>query len=259
MSESHPIGNEAKNDITSGLPTIDVNEYGGRKEDGERQAMDRRLFFQLLVFSAVPDHDVQALGAGLAADMERHQVEGVIYDDFNDPLGIGVLTWSEDPSHFVRKVRPLFGGRRASALRLRPEFTMVGRTYALGHEPRLEHVLLQRPRENVLREGWDWAVWYPLRRSGAFARLDPHEQAIMMREHAQIGLAYGQQDLAHDVRLACHGLDAADNEFLVGLVSRTLHPISHCVQAMRKTRQTAEFIAKMGPFFVGHKKHQVRL
>ena len=27
---------------------------------------------------------------------------------------------------------------------------------------------------------------------------------------------------------------------------------SHVVQSMRKTRQTAEFISQMGPFFVGH-------
>ena len=57
---------------------------------------------------------------------------------------------------------------------------------------------------------------------------------------------------AHDVRLACHGIDAADNEFVIGLVGGTLHPLSHLVQAMRKTRQTSEFIAQMGPFFVGH-------
>jgi hypothetical protein len=29
------------------------------------------------------------------------------------------------------------------------------------------------------------------------------------------------------------------------------------VQAMRKTRQTSEFIDKMGPFFVGHAQHRV--
>ena len=27
--------------------------------------------------------------------------------------------------------------------------------------------------------------------------------------------------------------------------------LSHCVQSMRKTRQTAEYIEKMGPFFTG--------
>jgi chlorite dismutase len=35
-------------------------------------------------------------------------------------------------------------------------------------------------------------------------------------------------------------------------VGKDLHPLSHLVQAMRKTRQTSEFIEKMGPFFVGH-------
>jgi chlorite dismutase len=65
-------------------------------------------------------------------------------------------------------------------------------------------------------------------------------------------MAYGQQELGHDIRLACHGLDGGDNEFLIGLVGHDLHPLSHLVQAMRKTRQTSEFIAKMGPFFVGY-------
>jgi chlorite dismutase len=73
-----------------------------------------------------------------------------------------------------------------------------------------------------------------------------------MREHAGIGKAYGAADLAHDIRLACHGLDANDNEFVIGLIGRDLHPLSHVVQAMRRTRQTAEFIVQMGPFFVGH-------
>jgi chlorite dismutase len=65
-------------------------------------------------------------------------------------------------------------------------------------------------------------------------------------------MAYGAQGLAHDIRLACHGLDAGDNEFVIGLVGPTLHPLSHLVQAMRRTRQTSEYIAKMGPFFVGY-------
>lgn len=72
-----------------------------------------------------------------------------------------------------------------------------------------------------------------------------------MREHAGIGMAYGQKELAHDIRLACHGLDPADNEFVLGIVGSELHPLSHLVQTMRKTRQTSEFITQMGPFFVG--------
>jgi chlorite dismutase len=111
--------------------------------------------------------------------------------------------------------------------------------------------------ETASDPGSPWAVWYPLRRSGAFARLEGKEQAAILREHAAIGRAYGAQDLAHDIRLACHGLDANDNEFVIGLCGKELHPLSHVVQAMRKTRQTAEFISQMGPFFVGHVARRV--
>jgi len=52
--------------------------------------------------------------------------------------------------------------------------------------------------------------------------------------------------------LACHGLDAHDNEFVIGLIGKALHPLSHVVQSMRKTKQTARYISQMGPFFVGH-------
>ena len=97
-----------------------------------------------------------------------------------------------------------------------------------------------------------WHVWYPLRRTGEFAKLESQDQGMILREHATIGMAYGAQDLAHDIRLACHGLDPGDNEFVIGIVGRELHPLSHLIQAMRKTRQTSEFIAKMGPFFVGY-------
>ena len=50
---------------------------------------------------------------------------------------------------------------------------MFGRTYALGYEPDLEEVLFHRPTRTVLNPAWPWAVWYPLRRNGAFARLSP--------------------------------------------------------------------------------------
>jgi chlorite dismutase len=107
-----------------------------------------------------------------------------------------------------------------------------------------------------MNEALAWHVWYPLRRTGAFNQLPPEEQGSILREHAHIGFAYGQQELASDVRLACHGLDAEDNEFVIGLVGKDLHRLSHLVQTMRKTRQTSEFIAKMGPFFVGHVTHR---
>jgi hypothetical protein len=240
-----------------GLPTIDIHEYGGKK-DGERQSMDRRLFMQLLVLD-VPSpaplhHDATAR---LAELMEDRRVPGVVYADVMSPRGLAVLTWHEDPAHFVRSVRPLFGHEPLATLTVRDSYCMIGRTYATGHEPDLEHVLLRRPIENVLNKTHPWHVWYPLRRTPAFARLEPHDQAQILREHAQIGMAYGSQGLAHDIRLACYGLDAADNEFVIGLVGSDLHRLSHLVQAMRKTRQTTEFISKMGPFFVGHASHRV--
>jgi chlorite dismutase len=94
-------------------------------------------------------------------------------------------------------------------------------------------------------------VWYPLRRGGAFEQLEPREKGGILREHAEIGKAYGAANLAHDVRLASHGLDANDNEFVIGLIGENLHPLSHVVQRMRSTRQTSQYITQMGPFFVG--------
>ncbi|MBK7396232.1 MAG: chlorite dismutase family protein [Myxococcales bacterium] len=237
-----------------GLPTIDLNEYGGRKPDGERQSMNRRLFMQLLV--ARVDKPTAAADRARAELTER-KVPAVIYADMMHPRGLGVLTWSEDPAHFVRNVRPLFEDGALAGAEIVPEYGMVGRAYSNGYEPDLEHVLLRRSVDNVLNVAYPWHIWYPLRRTGAFAKLDEKEQGSILREHAVIGHAYGQSGHAHDVRLACHGLDAEDNEFLIGLVGKELHPLSHLVQTMRKTRQTSEFIAKMGPFFVGHVAHRI--
>lgn len=236
-----------------GLPDIDVREWGGKK-DGERQVLDRRMFFQLVVF------DSEGAEAGergaLWARLSTQGVASVGYDDLNAPSRIGLLTWSERPEA-LHEVQPIVRAELTErGWKQCHEFTMLGRTYSLGHEPELEHALLRRPVEYALHAGWDWHVWYPLRRSGAFERLEKHDQGIILKEHASIGMAYGRADLAHDVRLACHGLDAGDNEFVIGLIGKDLHPLSHIVMAMRHTRQTAEFIAKMGPFFVGRVMHR---
>ena len=52
-------------------------------------------------------------------------------------------------------------------------------------------------------------------------------------------MSFGSADLAHDVRLACHGLDKEDNDFVIGLIGKDLFPLSAIVQAMRKTQQTS--------------------
>jgi chlorite dismutase len=233
-----------------GLPNVDVAEYGGKK-NGERQVQNRRLFFELVVFDAPTGANTEVLSASFCSALSARQIPFVAYADVRQPRGFGLLTWSEDPAYFVRAVRPIFADELAS-VEVRPSFAMLGRTYATGHEPDLEHALLRRSIENVIHPSFPWHVWYPLRRNAAFNRLPADEAGPILREHAQIGMAYGQADLAHDIRLACHGLDAADNEFVIGLVGRDLHPLSHLVQTMRKTRQTSEFIEKMGPFFVGY-------
>jgi chlorite dismutase len=221
--------------------TVDVRERGANQ-----QVSDRRLFMQLQVFSGCRDPKplVQAL--------ESSRVEAVLYEDVNDPRGVGLLAMAEDPGAFVGDLRDLLNGEAFGTLPLRPELTMIGRTYASGFETDLDDWLLQRPRRTVTNPAWPWAIWYPLRRTGAFARLAPQEQGTVIREHSVLGRAYGGADLAHDVRLACHGIDAHDNDFVIGLVGRELHPLSHLVQTMRKTVQTSQYLKTLGPFFVGH-------
>jgi chlorite dismutase len=241
---------------TTDLMNVDIHEYGGEK-DGKRQQIDRRLFMQLLVFDCAPGGDPEETAQHLASALESAGVAGVVYEDVNDPRAIALLTWSENPDHFVTKVRPIFRGVDLSHLTLRPSFTMLGRSYSGGYEPDLEYWILKRPAETALNPDWPWAVWYPLRRSGEFAKLDAREQGKILKEHAIIGRAYGSKNLAHDIRLACHGLDANDNEFVIGLVGDNLHRLSHVVQTMRKTKQTSTYITQMGPFFVGRAAHRI--
>jgi chlorite dismutase len=169
----------------------------------------------------------------------------------NDPRGIGLLTLSQDPKAFVNALRPLLNSSPFASLTQKPEYTMLGRTYSIGYEPDLKEILLDRPRRTVLNPDWGWAIWYPLRRSGRFAQLPADEQRTILAEHGAIGMSFGVGDYAHDVRLACHGLDKADNDFVVGLIGKDLYPLSAIVQTMRRTQQTALYLEKLGPFFVG--------
>jgi len=79
----------------------------------------------------------------------------------------------------------------------------------------------------------------------------PQEQGTIIREHSVIGRAYGEADLVHDIRLACHGLDRNDNDFVIGLIGRDLFPLSAIVQKMRGTQQTSLYLERLGPFLVG--------
>ena len=222
----------------------DIFEKGGMK-DGQQQRLNERLFMQFLAFGGCTD------ARALATAVESAGIPGVVYEDVNDPRGVGLLTFSDDPGFFLDRVRPMLNSQPFASLVQKPEYTMLGRTYALGYEPDLADVLLQRPRRTVLNPDWKWAVWYPLRRSGRFAALPADQQRVILSEHGTIGMSYGAGDFAHDVRLDCHGLDKVDNDFVVGLLGKDLYPLSHLVHSMRKTQQTSLYLDRLGPFFIG--------
>jgi Chlorite dismutase len=219
---------------------LDIKEHGANQQTSER-----RLFMQLQVFGGCPD------SIPLVEALRHSSFETVLYHDVNDPQGIGILTMSEEPAFFAGPLRELLNTGPFAGLALKPSLTMLGRSYSSGFEPDLEEWLLRRPRRAALNPACPWAIWYPLRRKGSFARLEPKEQGEVLREHGTIGRAYAEADLAHDIRLACHGLDANDNDFLIGLVGADLYPLSHLVQSMRRTVQTSQYLERLGPFFVG--------
>jgi chlorite dismutase len=229
----------------------DVAEHG-RSAEGETTSLDRRLFMQLQAFGGARD------SAALAAALEGSGLDAVLYEDANDPEGVAVLTLAEDPAAFVTTTRSLFQSAPFSQLERKAELTMLGRTYAIGYEQDLEETLVLRPRGRVLDPALPWAIWYPLRRSGSFEQLSRKEQDTILMEHGGIGMAFGRAGLGYDVRLACHGLDQADNDFVVGLLGPELHPLSVIVQRMRKTRQTSLHLERLGPFFVGRVAWQSR-
>ena len=223
---------------------LDIAEKGGVRQ-GARQSMDRRLFLRLTVFTDCRDP------RPLVEELRKSGLASVLYLDASDPRGVGVLAFDEDPGLFTGRLREVLNGPNFDRLTLRPEMTMFGRTYALGYEPDLEDWLLKRPRRVVLEPAQPWAIWYPLRRTGTFSKLPHEEQMRVLKEHGNIGRAFGDAGLAQDMRLACFGLDAKDNDFIIGLIGPRLDPLSLCVQAMRKSRQTSEFLSSLGPFFVG--------
>ena len=226
------------------LEGVDVAEHG-RSADGETTSLDRRLYMQLHAYGGARD-----TGALIAA-LEAGGITGALYEDVNDPTGIALLTLSEAPEAFVSTHRSFLQTPPFSELDAKPELTMLGRTYAIGYEQDLEETLVERPRRRVLDPALPWAIWYPLRRAGSFEQLSRREQDTVLMEHGGVGTAFGRAGLGFDIRLACHGLDREDNDFVVGLLGPELHPLSIIVQRMRKTKQTSLHLERLGPFFVG--------
>jgi Chlorite dismutase len=233
------------------LAGVEVAEHG-RSADGEPTSLDRRLYMQLHAYGGARDT------SALIAALESAGVTGTLYEDVNDPTGVALLTVSEAPESFVSDYRTFLQAPPFSELDPKPELTMLGRTYAIGYEQDLEETLVERPRRRVLDPALPWAIWYPLRRSGSFEQLSRREQDTILMEHGGVGMAFGRAGLGYDIRLACHGLDRDDNDFVVGLLGPELHPLSIIVQRMRKTKQTSLHLERLGPFFVGRVAWQSR-
>ena len=222
---------------------LDLSEKG--MSHGEVTSLDRRLFMKFTAFGA-------CLNARDAADaLEAAGIEGALYVDANDPAGIGVMAAHEDPGHFVGRLRTVFQNPPFHRFEHKPEFDMLGRSYSIGYEPDLEDTLLIKPRQKLLNPEFAWAVWYPLQRSKKFQTLPADHQRRILAEHGTLAKRYGVAGYAADIRLACHGLDRNDNDFIIGLVGPELHPLSAVVQEMRKTEQTSQYLDSLGPFFVG--------
>ncbi len=240
MSHPHQPATPA---TPSETPALDLREKGGPK-DGQPQFSDRRLFMQLTAFSGCRDAQLLINGLGRGVDC-------VLYEEVNDPTGVAVLAMTENPELLVTTLRHDLNSGPFKELKLKPEYSMLGRTYAIGYEPKLEDTLLERPRRMTMNPATPWAIWYPLRRNGAFSRLTKQEQGQVLKEHGVIGRQFGDIGAASDVRLACHGLDKNDNDFVIGVIGKELAPLSQLVETMRPTVQTSQYIANLGPFFVG--------
>jgi Chlorite dismutase len=233
---------EASSDPAATRP-LDLSEKGRRGK--EVISLDRRLFMKFTAFTGV--HDT---GAAIEA-VRATGLTAAIYADVNDPYGIGIMVASEDPADFVTSLRDVFNQPPFDDFDYRPEFDMLGRSYSIGYEPDLEDTLIQRPLTKLTDPRNEWVVWYPLQRSKGFYVLPKERQMSILGEHGTLAKRYGAGGHATDIRLACHGLDRDDNDFVVGLLGPRLHPLSAVVQEMRRTEQTAQFLDRLGPFFIG--------
>jgi len=231
-------------DLYSPADLRDMREPGARR-NGSVQAVDRRLYMQLQAFTGVAE-----IGA-VVAGLERSGREGVVYENAIDPAGVAVLLLDEEPGELVAGFREL-SDALAGAER-DPKMTMWGRTYGSGREPDIEDWLLHAPRRKLANPPDEWAVWYPLRRSGAFYRLSTAERGRILAEHGRIGAWFTGAGYVDDVRLDCFGLDPDDNEFVIALFGRRLDWCSRLVKSMRSSEHTSAYIERLGPFFVGRR------
>ena len=137
------------------LENVDISEKG-RAADGQVISSERRLYMQLLAYGECPD------AAALIPAIEETGITGALYVDLNDPQGVALVVASESPDFFVTDLRHFLNYPPFAGLLPKPEYTMFGRTYAIGYEPDLEQTLITRPRQRLLDPKLPWVIWYPL-------------------------------------------------------------------------------------------------
>ncbi len=100
------------------MDTLDLREKGGVR-DGVQQTSEQRLFMQFLAFGEAAD------SSDLADALVASDLEGVLYEDANDPRGVGLLTWSMDPDFFVTRLRKFLHEGPFHQLEFKPEYTIA--------------------------------------------------------------------------------------------------------------------------------------
>ena len=223
---------------------IDIREKG-RGADGTPVTLDRRLFMQFLAFGNCTGFRAVDPGIGTG------QLPGALYEDVNDPRGVALLVLSEDPEYFVTTLRQFLNRPPFSALTPKPEYTMLGRTYAQGYEPDLEDALLHAAAEPRLRPGIAVGGLVSVA-AGRFLRAAFGRRATPHLDGAQRHrprLRQGGAGPRHPPGLPWAGQER--QRFRDRPAGTELYPLSAIVQRMRKTKQTSLHIEHMGPFFVG--------
>ena len=128
--------------------TFDFREKG-RDQEGKLMTSDRRLFMQLQCFTQCKLHPSDYYKALKAA-----KFASVLYQDFNDPFGLGLLSFHENPEFFTKEVPDFFRQGVFSQLKHKPHFTMTGRSYSIGYENNLDYVLVRSAHRACIKSGF---------------------------------------------------------------------------------------------------------
>ena len=86
---------------------LDLREKGGVR-GGVQQTSDRRLFMQLLAFGSADDTQ------NLAGALEDSGLEGVLYEDVNDPAGRRAADLEREPGFLRGQAAALSAPQRVS-------------------------------------------------------------------------------------------------------------------------------------------------